>query len=77
MFLIQYIPMLEVLFFNLFAINKCCHKKYSAAKTVLVLFLWSALLLVISIILWNIPALRKWTVYDSRSFIPDPLKIFV
>lgn len=48
MFLIQYIPMLEVLFFNLFAINKCCHKKYSAAKTVLVLFLWSALLLVIS-----------------------------
>ena len=39
---LQYIPVLELLFFNLLTIDRCCHKKYSAKVTALVLFLFSA-----------------------------------
>ena len=41
---LQYIPVLELLFFNLLTIDRCCHKKYSAKVTALVLFLFSAAL---------------------------------
>ena len=39
---LQYIPILELLFFNLFSIYRCCHKKYSVVKTIFVLALFSA-----------------------------------
>ena len=39
---LQYIPVLELLFFNLLTIDRCCHKKYSVKVTALVLFLFSA-----------------------------------
>ena len=39
---LQYIPVLELLFFNLLTIDRCCHKKYSAKVTAMVLFLFSA-----------------------------------
>ena len=39
---LQYIPVLELLFFNLLTIDRCCHKKYSSGVTALVLFLFSA-----------------------------------
>lgn len=41
---VQYIPILELLFFNLFSIHRCCHKKYSTAKVIFVLALFSAAL---------------------------------
>ena len=41
---IQYIPILELLFFNLLSIYRCCRRKYSALKTVLTLVLFSVLL---------------------------------
>ena len=34
--IIQWLPMFEVLFFNLFSLDFCAHRKYSALKTVLV-----------------------------------------
>lgn len=42
MFLLTYIPILELLIFNLLSIDKCCRKKYSVFRTVLVLFVWTA-----------------------------------
>ena len=44
----QYLPTLELLFFNLFTIDRCCHRKYSFLKTFLMLFLFSAVLFGIS-----------------------------
>ena len=46
--IIQYLPALELLFFNLFSIDRCCHRKYSFLKTFLTLFLFSAVLFGIS-----------------------------
>ena len=42
--IVQYLPTLELLFFNLFTIDRCCHRKYSFFKTFLTLFLFSAVL---------------------------------
>ena len=42
MFLLNYIPVLELLVFNLFSIDKCLRKKYSSFKAILVLLLWTA-----------------------------------
>ena len=42
--IVQYLPTLELLFFNLFTIDRCCHRKYSFFKTFLILFLFSAVL---------------------------------
>ncbi len=39
--IIQYLPTLELLIFNLFSIDRCCHRKYSRAITGLILFLFS------------------------------------
>ena len=47
--ILQYLPMLEVLCFNLFVTNSCCHRKYSAWKTFLMLFLFSAVMLTFGI----------------------------
>ena len=33
--IIQWLPMFEVLFFNLFSLDFCAHRKYSALKTML------------------------------------------
>ena len=44
----QYLPTLELLFFNLFTIDRCCHRKYSFLKTFLMLFQFSAVLFGIS-----------------------------
>ncbi len=41
--LILYLPILEFLLVNLFSIHRCCHKKYSTAKTVVTLLIFSAL----------------------------------
>lgn len=46
--ILQYLPTLELLFFNLFTIDRCCHRKYSFLKTFLMLFLFSAVLFGIS-----------------------------
>lgn len=46
--IIQYLPSLELLFFNLFTIDRCCHRRYGFLKTVLTLFLFSAVLFAIS-----------------------------
>lgn len=48
MSVIQYFPALEMLFFNLFAIDRCCHRKYSVWKTALALFIFSAALFFLS-----------------------------
>ena len=42
--IVQYLPTLELLFFNLFTIDRCCHRKYRFFKTFLTLFLFSAVL---------------------------------
>ena len=42
MLLLNYIPVLELLVFNLFSIDKCLRKKYSSFKAILVLLLWTA-----------------------------------
>ena len=46
--LIQYLPALELLIFNLFSIDCCCHRKYSAVKTALILGLFSLALFTVS-----------------------------
>lgn len=40
--IIQYIPITELLFFNLLTIYRCCHRRYSAFITILVLIIFSA-----------------------------------
>lgn len=42
---IQYLPILEVGFFNMFSIYSCCHKRYSPFRTVLVLAAYTAFML--------------------------------
>lgn len=49
MSILQYLPAIELLIFNLFTLDHCCHKKYSALKTALVLFVFSAVLLMVSL----------------------------
>ncbi len=49
MCILPYIPILEVLFFNLLAIDHCCHKKRSGMTVVLVLFLFSVLFFAFSL----------------------------
>ena len=44
MAIIQLMPALQVLFWNLLTTDRCCQRKYSAAKTVLLLALFSAAL---------------------------------
>ena len=46
--IIQYLPTLELLFFNLFTMDRCCHRKHSFFKTFLTLFLFSAVFFYIS-----------------------------
>ena len=48
MSIIQYLPTLELLFFNLFTMDRCCHRKHSFFKTFLTLFLFSAVFFYIS-----------------------------
>ena len=41
--MLQYLPMIEVLFFNLLTTQICCHPRYTKGKTIGVLVLFSAL----------------------------------
>lgn len=42
--MIQFLPILEVLFFNLLTIDLCCHRRYSRPRTAAVLGIFSAIL---------------------------------
>lgn len=45
MSVLPYIPMMEMLFINLFTVERCCHRKYSVFKTFLALFLFSSVVI--------------------------------
>ena len=45
--LIQYVPTLEMLIFNLITIDRCCQRKYSAWKTALILSIFSAVMFIL------------------------------
>lgn len=48
------LPMLEVLFFNLFTIHHCCHKKYPVGTIILSISIFPALFLILC---WLFPSL--------------------
>lgn len=60
MSILIYLPSLEVLFFNLFTIDKCCRRKYPAVKT-------AAVLLVFSVVLFSI----FYTFSEELAFFGD------
>ena len=47
---LQYLPILELLVFNLISVDKCLHRKYSAARTGSVLALFSVACFFLSIL---------------------------
>ena len=60
MSILIYLPSLEVLFFNLFTIDKCCRRKYPAVKT-------AAVPLVFSVVLFSI----FYTFSEELAFFGD------
>ena len=52
--MLQYLPIIELLFFNSLTVHQCCEKKYSVFRTVLVIVLFSLGLLAV---FWLLPFL--------------------
>ena len=68
---LQYIPVLELLFFNLLTIDRCCHKKYSAGTfSVFRSILWHLLPFCPAALLPRGRQIerRRLSVYDSHEF---------
>ena len=49
------LPVWEVLLFNIGTADRCCHKKYSAGFTALILILFSAVFMAITVLFYNMP----------------------
>ncbi len=60
MFFLHFLPIVEVLFFNLFLIFLCCRRRYSAVRTIFLLALFSAVMLLFLAIF-----LRHFTFYRN------------
>lgn len=47
MAVVSYLPLIETTIFNFYILNRCCHRKYSALKTYLIFFVFSAVFFII------------------------------